>query len=155
MYPDGSLKLNYETREAAYFFTSALDPLNNWSAHQVKLWDKVFPTSEHGYHWRKFFETAPDVAAQILAAPSPWAAKLIERVHQGKQSTDWDEIKVSVMRELLVAKLAQNDDIRACLESTGRKTIVENSPWDSFWGAGPDGRGENMLGKLWMELRDS
>jgi predicted NAD-dependent protein-ADP-ribosyltransferase YbiA (DUF1768 family) len=36
---------------------------------------------------------------------------------------------------------------------TGKKKIVEDSPKDSFWGWGPDRKGRNELGKLWMKLR--
>lgn len=48
MYPDSSKNLNYKTDDAVYWFSSAYDPLNNWSAHAVAFWGKVFPTVEHG-----------------------------------------------------------------------------------------------------------
>lgn len=41
------------------------------------------------------------------------------------------------------------------LTKTGDRKIVENSPWDSFWGAGLDGKGMNTMGQLWMRLRDA
>lgn len=154
MYPDSNLNLNYETEEAIFIFNTAYGPLDNWSAHRVKLWGHTFTTLEHGYHWRKFSETAPDIAAEIMEAPSPWAAMRVDRAHKQQRRTDWDEVKVGIMHELLEAKLAQNDDVRAKLEQTGSKTIVENSPWDSFWGCGPDKTGQNTVGKLWMELRE-
>lgn len=28
-------------------------------------------------------------------------------------------------------------------------------PLDSFWVAGPEGNGKNMVGKIWMKIRDS
>lgn len=31
--------------------------------------------------------------------------------------------------------------------------IVQDSPYDSFWGIGPDGKGENNLGKALVKLR--
>jgi predicted NAD-dependent protein-ADP-ribosyltransferase YbiA (DUF1768 family) len=40
-----------------------------------------------------------------------------------------------------------------CLLETGDREIIENSPVDSYWGIGPDGRGENMVGKILMRLR--
>jgi ribA/ribD-fused uncharacterized protein len=154
MYPDSNLKLNYETDEAVHFFSGAYDALNNWSAHRVVIWGENFQTLEHGYHFRKFRETSPDVAAEILAAPSPWAAKQIERQHGRKRPADWEEIKVGVMRELLRAKIKQNQDVSERLLSTGTKKIYESSPWDKFWGCGEDGKGHNQMGKLLMEARD-
>jgi ribA/ribD-fused uncharacterized protein len=153
MYPDSKLNLNYETDEAVYFFTVRYDPLSSWSPHRVMLWGQNFMTTEHGYHWRKFNEAAPEVAALMLEQPSPWAAMRLERANKALRRKDWHDVKVDVMRELMRAKLEQNEDVRDCLRATGHKHIVENSPWDSFWGCGADGKGENTLGKLWVELR--
>ena len=36
---------------------------------------------------------------------------------------------------------------------TGDRTLIENSWRDDFWGWGPNRDGQNMLGKLWMEVR--
>lgn len=57
------------------------------------------------------------------------------------------------MTEIVRGKVTQNVDVRTCLLATGSKKIVENSPWDSFWGCGADGNGENQMGKILMQLR--
>jgi len=67
---------------------------------------------------------------------------------------DWDDVRVNVMRTGLQAKFTQHVKLRALLLSTGDSIIVENSPRDSFWGIGKDGAGQNMLGKLLMEVRE-
>lgn len=154
MYPDSGQNLNYETKDAVYFFTTAFEPLSNWSAHQVQIWSKTFPTLEHGFHYRKFDETDPATAEQILCAPSPWAAMQIERAYKTKRRPDWQEVKVGIMAEITRAKVAQNQDVTDCLLRTGDKQIIENSPWDSFWGIGPDGKGQNTMGKILMSIRD-
>ena len=154
MYPDSSLNLSHVTEDAIYFFSHGFDPLNNWSAHTVEIWSIKFPTLEHGYHYKKFDESYPDIAALVLAAPSPWAAKQIEREHGNKRREDWEDIKVSIMTELLRAKVAQNQDVKDCLQKTGKKAIIENSPWDGFWGIGENGKGQNQIGKILMMIRD-
>jgi N-glycosidase YbiA len=153
VYPDSKLNLNYETKDSVYFFTVRYEPLNSWSPHRVEIWGEKFMTVEHGYHFRKYRETSPDVADQILAEPSPWAALQLDRQHKALRRADWHSVKVDIMRDLMRAKLEQNDDVRECLKATGAKMIVENSPWDRFWGCGADGSGENTLGRLWVELR--
>lgn len=153
MYPDGA-DLNYETDDAVYFFTTPFEPLSNWSAHRIKIWGELFSTLEHAYHYRKFSETAPDIAKRILDAPSPWAAMQIERANKSKRRPDWQKVKVGIMEELVRAKIEQNEDVKACLIRTGNKQIIENSPWDSFWGVGKDGHGKNMMGKILTEIRD-
>lgn len=154
MYPDGSFKSDYETSDAVYFFTNGFYALNNWSAHAVTVWGKKFPTLEHAYHYKKYTSNYPAIAAKILNAPSPWAAMQIDRKNKAKRRPDWPAIKVSVMEELTRAKLEQNADVLDCLLKTGNKRIVENSPWDSFWGCGPDGKGKNVMGELLAKLRE-
>lgn len=154
MYPSSDQNLNYETDEAVYFFTTAYDPFSNWSPHQVKIWGKTFPTLEHAYHFKKFENTAPKVAEQIMNAPSPWAANRVSRKHENKRSADWDEIKLAIMEELAVAKFTQHEDAQSCLHKTGSKLIVENSPWDNYWGSGSGGGGKNMMGMILMKVRD-
>ncbi|CAN5414867.1 NADAR family protein [soil metagenome] len=152
MYPD--TYLNKDDGSVIYFFSSPYDPLNNWSAHQVRLWDKVFPTSEHAYHYKKFDMTATDVAQIILSAPSPWAANRYSQTYKAQVRDDWDKLKLNIMQEILQAKAEQNDDVKTLLRRSGTKQIIENSPWDNFWGCGQDGTGENHLGKIWMAIRD-
>jgi ribA/ribD-fused uncharacterized protein len=61
---------------------------------------------------------------------------------------------VAVVAEILRAKLAQHPEAREALTESGHEDIVEDSPTDYFWGEGADGSGRNMLGKLWMKIRD-
>lgn len=154
MYPAAGLVLSHETPGAVYFFSHAFDPLNNWSAHQVELWGQRFATMEHGFHFRKFNEHEPRIAAKILAAPSPFAALELAKKHKPKRRADWGDVKVGIMTELVRAKAVQNRDVREALLATGNKTIVENSPWDDFWGGGPDGNGQNQMGNILMRVRD-
>jgi len=154
MYPDPSLNLSKQTDDIAYFFSHGFDPLNNWSAHMVKIWDRNFPSVEHGFHYRKFTETAPEIASEILAAPSPWAAMQVGRKHRNKRRKDWQVVKVGIMTELVRAKTTQNKDVLDCLLATGNRKIIENSPWDTFWGIGDDGNGQNQMGIIWMQIRD-
>jgi N-glycosidase YbiA len=66
---------------------------------------------------------------------------------------DWEEVKISVMKKGLYAKFTQNPGLQESLLSTDDREIMENSPYDSFWGIGPQGNGQNQLGKLLMRLR--
>ncbi len=113
----------------------------------------MFPTLEHAYQYRKYQDEHPEVAAKILHAPSPWAAMQVARKHRQKYRADWHDIKVKVMTELTRAKVQQNEDVRACLRATGVKTLIENSPVDDYWGSGPDGDGQNVMGKILMQVR--
>ena len=139
-----------ETDDAVYFYTPKHYCLDNFSAFQVDIWGKTFPTSEHAYQWKKYEKSAPEIARQILQATSPNAVKNISDAHKVEVAKDFD--KLAVMEDVLRAKLAQHEKVRKVLVETGAKMIYENSPVDNYWGIG-DGGGQNMLGKLWMKLR--
>ena len=66
---------------------------------------------------------------------------------------NWDDVKVGIMRDILRAKVQQHEYVMRKLLATGTRELVEDSWRDDFWGWGPDGLGQNMLGKLWMEIR--
>lgn len=65
---------------------------------------------------------------------------------------DWDDIRIEVMRELLIHKFAQEPFMSKLIE-TGNAYLEETNTWgDKFWGV-CDNKGENNLGKLLMEIR--
>lgn len=152
MYPDDYY--NKDDERAVYFFSSPFDTLNNWGANALEIWGILFLTAEHAYQYKKFETSDPKVAKEIINAKSPWSVYQIARAHTDKVRSDWNDIKLAVMEEVLRAKLAQNPDVEQQLQKTAERHIIEKSPWDEFWGIGPRGRGQNNLGKLWEKLRD-
>jgi len=158
MYPASSEGLNKETEKAVYFFTPAFHPLDSFSAHAVTIWNVTFPTAEHAYHWKKFSDSYPEIANEILAAKSPEMAQQIAHANKIKQPASWHQIKVGIMEQIFQAKAEQNKDVQEILKRTGQREIIENTPIgssDDFWGAGVDSKGQNMVGKIWMKIRDS
>ena len=144
---------NYVTDKAVHFYTPRYYAFDSFSAFAVELWDKVFPTAEHAYQWKKFDFSKSPTSELILSARSARDTKIIGEEHVNEVSTEWNVTKLSFMEVILRAKLTQHDKVRSLLLETVGKDIIENSPTDSFWGIGEDGKGENHLGKLWMKLR--
>ncbi len=62
-------------------------------------------------------------------------------------------IRVREMRSVLRLKFAADAHCRRILLQTGERPLHEASPSDPFWGAGPNGRGPNQLGRLLEEVR--
>ena len=125
---------------------------SNFSSFVVEWRGVLWYTSEHAYQAAKF--TDPDLVSLIQNARSAHDAKRIARFHEDKMRADWDEIKISVMEEIIRQKLRQHPFIQKKLIETGDNQMVEDSPTDSFWGRGPDWNGQNNLGKIWMRLRE-
>lgn len=150
--------------QQVFFYEQDFYVLSNFSAFNLKFNGLTFPTSEHAYHYEKFaYERAGEstndafqrrnLAMSIKEAPSAHEAfKLAER-WKGYRRADWDAVKVDIMREILRAKASQHEYVRCKLLATGDRELIEDSWRDDYWGWGPNRDGQNMLGKLWMEVR--
>lgn len=110
-------------------------------------------TSEAAYHWEKFIKH-PEIQQEILESPSAHEALQIARRNKDKVREDWESVKVGYMREILRQKVRQHEYVCRQLLRTGNRELIENSWCDDFWGWGPNKDGKNMLGRLWMEIRD-
>lgn len=65
----------------------------------------------------------------------------------------WDAICVQVMRRVQELKYDQNPELAKLLVATGDAMLIEGNVWnDRKWGM-VNGKGENLLGKILMELR--
>jgi len=84
------------------------------------------------------------------ALNEPIAASLAAGV---RPRPDWDVYRNTVMEQAVTAKFEQNPALRALLLATGDAPLVEASPRDSYWGAGPDGKGQNQLGQILQRVR--
>lgn len=143
-----------DTDEQVFFYEQDFYVLSNFSAFQLIWRGQQFPTSEHAYQWAKFIEGAdPVVAYRIFHAPSAHQAFKLAEQHKERRRHDWDAVKVDVMREILRAKVQQHEYVRRKLLATGDRELIEDSWRDAYWGWGPNRDGQNMLGKLWMEVR--
>jgi N-glycosidase YbiA len=145
---------NKETEDAIYFYTPDYYVFDNFSAYTVEIWGKEFKTAEHAYQWKKFVDTHPEIAEEIYAAKSPSEVKKISDQYNYSVASEFHEHKLAIMEEIIRAKYHQHEKVQRMLATSGTKNIIENSPSDSFWGIGPDESGQNMLGKLWMKIRD-
>lgn len=130
--------------------------LSNLFRRPFEFENQIFPTAEHAYQAGKPRKEA--VRAWILSAPSPsLVAMAAHGLYTWDIRPDWSKIKFDRMRAVLRAKFAQHDDLRLVLLSTGSARLVESATVDNAvnrtWGE-VNGKGQNMLGLLLMELRD-
>lgn len=134
------------------FYEREFYPLSNFSAFTLHWRGIRFDTSEAAYHWEKF-PGHPEIRNEIARARSAHAAFKLAEQQRSFRRADWDAVKVGIMRDILQAKVEQHEYVQRKLIETGDRELVEDSWRDDFWGIGPNGDGQNMLGKLWMELR--
>ena len=115
-----------------------------------------FKSSEHLYQAAKF-ASRQDIQQRIAQTPTARRAAAIGRTPGLAIDPGWNAQRVDVMRWVLRMKRETNRaEIDAVLAAAGDRPIVEVSTRDPWWGARPvAGRyeGNNVLGRLWMELR--
>lgn len=126
--------------------------LSNFSAHPIEYQGEKYPTSEHFYQSCKLLEGHERAA--VRKASTPKAAKAVANSMKEYWRSDWHRNKVGVMLETLLLKVEQHPEIKQKLLDSGNTELIESSVYDDFWGDGPDKNGVNMLGKLWMIVRD-
>lgn len=126
--------------------------LSNFEPVEIILEGIHYPSSEHAYasaksdsmEWKSFCATHTNTAGKVK--------------REGRKQSivpNWDDIKVSIMKDCIQQKFAQ-EPYKTKLLNTGNQWIEEGNTWnDDFWGVDIETRqGLNILGHLIMEFRD-
>lgn len=136
---------------------------------------KTYPTSEHIYQcekyddeeYRELVRNAPTagLAAKIgkmslqginMYKDKEYAINAIRRYKERiKINPNWSTCKYGIMIEIIKAKFDQHEDLRNLLITTYPQRLVEESPYDVYWGEGKNKDGHNHLGRILMAYRDS
>jgi N-glycosidase YbiA len=126
--------------------------LSNFSPAPVYLNRMEYPTVEHAFQAAKTVD--PVQRLKVQRAETPQEAKRLGR--KVTLRPEWDQVKLRVMRALLEQKFAEPVHSLKILE-TWPRYLVESNEWgDAYWGFDlKRGGGDNHLGKLLMEVRES
>jgi hypothetical protein len=124
--------------------------LSNFYPAKVEYDGLEYASTEHAYQAAKTED--PAHRRRIREAQKPGEAKRLGK--QGKMRTDWEQIKIGVMKDLVRQKFSKDKKLKEKLLDTGDAYIEETNTWnDTFWGV-CRGKGQNWLGKIIMEVRD-
>lgn len=126
---------------------------SNFSRHPVYLKNKRWPTSEHYFQAQKFAETKHEEEVRLTS--KPMKAAEMGRDRKRPLRNDWEKVKDDIMREAVMAKFTQLKDLTGILLGTDDAMIIEHTANDRYWADGGDGTGQNMLGKILMEVREA
>ena len=122
---------------------------SNFSNHSIELDGHVWKTVEHYFQAQKFIGTPYYDLIRNLETPK-------EAAYEGRKyplPKNWKEIRYDVMKKAVRSKLFQYPEITELLLSTGNHELIENNPKDEIWGNGRNNQGQNLFGKVLMELR--
>lgn len=139
-----------------FFYTKNDDwfELSNFYPQGFEDDEGYWPTVEHFFQAQKFPGPENEEYRQrIRGCGSPQNAKTLGRTRDRSIRGDWDEVRDSIMLDALRKKFSQ-PRLRDILLSTGSTELVENSPYDDYWGIGRSGTGKNRLGHLLEQVRE-
>ena len=127
--------------------------LGTFSAHTFKLDNLEWPSVEHYFQANKFIEKDANYAERVRTAKTAKHARKLGRKNKAGLRKDWSTVKRIVMTRAVYTKCKTHNDIAQNLLETGDARLVENSQYDYVWGCGRDRRGENLYGKVLMDVR--
>lgn len=125
--------------------------LSTHSMHAFELEDKHWQSVEHYYQTKKY-EGSP-YGDKIFAAATPEQAYKLGNNWWRRKRGDFNATRKTLMTRALYSKAVQHPEIAEQLLATGEQMLIENSAYEHYWGIGRDQRGENHLGKIWMDIR--
>jgi ribA/ribD-fused uncharacterized protein len=163
-FDEAASPIAYRRSQCAVFRTTKdqWGGLSNMAAgYPIVVNDVAIRTSEALYQACRL-PHLPSVQQEIIAQPSPIAAKMKSRAHHKDSRADFYALRVPIMWWSLRVKLACNPaTFAALLLATDGLTIIEHSHKDEFWGTVPTAAddavllGRNILGRLLGLLRDT
>lgn len=126
----------------------------------------MFTSTEQAFQYAKakYFKDTFRME-RIYGCSLPIEAKMEGRLIKNFVPEEWDQVKVDIMREILALKF-EHHNLKKQLLDTKNLKLVEANTGDHFWGFGGNDtdtnailedswKGQNMLGQLLMELRET
>lgn len=138
--------------ESINSFSGAYAFLSNFEPAPIYYDGLSYPTVEHAFQAAKTLDMV-ERRTKFTEKQTPGQAKRNGR--KVNLRPDWEDVKVSIMYELLLLKFTMHPELAEKLLTTYPAVLIEGNYWqDTFWGI-CDGVGSNMLGKLLMKVRDT
>jgi ribA/ribD-fused uncharacterized protein len=138
-------------------FKNGNEIYSNFYPVTVTLEGLSFPSVEHGFQAAKTKNIF--LRKKIAEIPANEAGKAKRAGRRLILRSDWDMIKISIMKYLLIQKFSV-PPFKEALLNTKNCNIVEGNYWhDNYWGdcycpKCKNKKGQNVLGKLIMKIRN-
>lgn len=131
--------------------------LSNFHQHPFEYKGLTYPNSEAAFQAQKC--ATEEAKIKYTQIKNPVIAKRTGKKEPGLPA-NWDEICYDIMKDILKAKFS-DPELKEKLAATGDAVLIEGNRWhDNRWGHCTCERckkkeGQNWLGKILMEIRDS
>lgn len=140
--------------------------LSQWWRSPFTYKNICFNNCEQWMMWSKaILFNDSETAQKILNAKTPFEQKALGREVKNFNQQIWDLNKREIVKQGNILKYDSNPNLKEILLSTKPFKLVEANEKDRIWGIGKyvedpylmneDEWGENLLGKILTEIRDS
>lgn len=150
---DGKLhcsKCGSETMSnGVYGFFTEYRFLSNFYLADVELDGLPYKSTEHAYQAAKTLNEEERLQIRESAKCGD-AKRLGQKV---TMRSDWEEVKLGIMKDLVRQKFTKHPDLKEKLLATGDAYLEESNTWSDCWWGVCNGKGQNHLGKILMEVR--
>ena len=135
-------------------YITGIFPLENFSAFGLIMDGVYFKTGEHAFQYLKFKNK--EICDEIINCNNPYQARILGGKYKSERIPNWSEVKYDYLEKVFKLKVEQDPMVKEALLATKNYTICEYCvDEDTEWGLDKNGRGENRLGKAWMNVRNS
>ncbi len=111
----------------------------------------VFDCVENAYQAAKFLDIQKQ---KDFSSLTPYETKEYW-IDKTPENQNWEYIKLDIMKDLVFQKFNNSQQLKKMLIETGNAILEEGNTWnDTFWGI-CDGKGQNHLGKILMDIREN
>jgi len=140
--------------------------LSQWTRSQFPMEGSTYNCAEQAMMAEKARLFGDDeTLKRIMEEREPGEQKNLGREIKNFDQKTWDDAKFDIVKKINLFRFSHDKQAREDLLATGHKIIAEANPHDKIWGIGmgsknPDAQcpskwnGENLLGKVLMEVRD-
>lgn len=129
--------------------------LSNFHVKELTYKGKTYQSSEHAYQAYK--ATNEEDHEYVRMSPTPNDSR--KRGQKITARSDWNSVKINIMREILIEKF-KDEELKQLLLATGDAYLEETNYWhDNFFGVCvcedcQHYGAKNNLGKILMEVRE-
>ncbi len=146
--------VNSESSGKVKYFRGWRNKLSNFYSDKMYYNGRYFPTPEHCFQYEKaLFHGNQQAADTILKAKTPGEAKVLSHRLIKDTKPHWDQMRFQIMEDITIARAKQCPGFRSELLKTKGEKLVHNMESDSVWGFGEDGKGQNAMGVILMNVR--
>jgi len=121
------------------------------SEREIILEEHTWASAEHYLH--SMLAGNHELAVKTRDAETALVAYKLNKPWYRSKKRGWKNLRRVYMTRALYTLVQMYPQVKQFLLDTGEQLIIESSLYDHYWGIGRDQRGENMTGRVWMDIR--